>query len=107
MGVCLGGGGGALSASAARLGLATGAGGVGGGSVFDAVVVGLDLGAGRLAGSSGFTRERARCSREETSLTPLLEGSDDRLAIAVQTVQCLCADSPLHLAVRRVGASAQ
>ena len=73
MGVCLGGGGGALSASAARLGLAAGAGGVGGGAVFDAIVVGLDLGGGRLAGSSGFTRKRARCSREETSLTPLLE----------------------------------
>ena len=80
MGVCLGGGGGALSASAARLGLAAGAGGVGGGAVFDAIVVGLDLGGGRLAGSSGFTRKRARCSREETSLTPLLEPARLRAA---------------------------
>ena len=80
MGVCLGGGGGALSASAARLGLAAGAGGVGGGAVFDAIVVGLDLGGGRLAGSSGFTRKRARCSREETSFTPLLEPARLRAA---------------------------
>ena len=83
MGVCLGGGGGALSASAARLGLAAGARGVGGGSIFDAVVVGLDLGAGRPADSGGLTRERARCSREETSLTPLLEETDRLTAFTI------------------------